>query len=231
MFNNLQITNQPFFYLFLAGSLLLSLGYVWGKRKNTRIHLSTFNAVTDILKPKDQVFTNIGGLTGYHANIIPKKSSIVKKVDLTLTLLPRQSWLYLPLSMMITKYDRLYINMFFGKKIRKEFGEGHLVESGFSKTDLGRISDPDKFNIKPVKWGGKDFLMYTSGDGGVTEELLGLLMRKMPDPLTVKHAALVPEENKAYMFMIPRYGYVSGVFGSFYSWVCSLAENQRSSSK
>ncbi len=231
MFHNLQITNQPFFYLFLAGSLLLSLGYVWGKRKNTRIHLSTFNAVTDILKPKDQVFTNIGGLTGYHASIIPEKSSVVKKVDLTLTLLPRQSWLYLPLSMLITKYDRLYINMFFGKKIRNKFEEGHLVESGFSKTDLGRISDPGRFRIKPVKWGGRDFLMYIHGDGGTTEELLGLLMKKITDPLPVKHVALVPGENKAYMFMIPKYGFVSGIFGSFYSWVCSLAENRKSLSE
>lgn len=116
MFQNMQVTNQPVFYLFLAVSLLLSLGYIWGKRRNTRIHLSAFNAVVDFLKPKDQTFTNIGGLTGYHANIIPKINKTVRRVDLTLTMLPRQSWLYLPFSLILTRSDRLYVTLLFGKK-------------------------------------------------------------------------------------------------------------------
>ena len=49
----------------------------------------------------DQTFTNIGGYVGCHANLYPGGQSSVARVDVTLTLLPRHSWLYMPLSYII----------------------------------------------------------------------------------------------------------------------------------
>ncbi len=222
MFQNMQVTTQPVFYLFLAVSLLLSLGYVWGKRKNTKIHLSAFNAVVGFLRPKDQTFTNIGGLTGYHANIVPHKNKIIRRVDLTLTLLPRQSWLYLPFSLMIKHTDRLYTTLLFGKKVKPSFGEGHLIEEKFGKTGQGAITDKDRFNSEAVLWGDKTFILYTE------DEELNMafkdLLERVKDPLTIKHIAINPGEGKAYFFMVPLYGIVSRVFGDIYNWIVKTVE-------
>ncbi len=89
MFNNSDIVNTPIFYLFIAFTILITLGYSWGRRRNKRIYLIAFNGLKELIKPKDQQYTNIGGLTGYHANFIPKKNELMRRVDTTITLLPR----------------------------------------------------------------------------------------------------------------------------------------------
>ncbi len=219
----MQVTSQPIFYLFLAVSLLLSLGYVWGKRKNTKIHLSAFNGVVGFLRPKDQTFTNIGGLTGYHANIVPHKNKSIRRVDLTLTLLPRQSWLYLPFSLVMKHTDRLYTTLLFGKKVKPSFGEGHLIEEQYAKTAQGTITDRDSFNSDPVQWGDKKFILYTKDEklNAAFRELLAAVK----DPLTVKHVAVIPDERKAYFFMVPLYGVVPLIFGDIYNWIVTTVES------
>ena len=223
MFQNMQVTNQPLFYLFIAVSLLLSLGYVWGKRKNTRIHLSAFNAVVDFLKPKDQTFTNIGGLTGYHANIIPKKNKTIRRVDLTLTMLPRQSWLYLPFSLLLTRSDRLFATLLFGKKINPDFKEGHLIEEKYSSTGRGRIDNPEEFDREALLWGQRNFILLTKDE--YLKSAFKDLIKQNPDPLTLKHVAIVPQESKAYFFMVPKLGTVREIFSSLFSWIASTIEN------
>ena len=222
MFQNMQITTQPLFYLFLAVSLLLSLGYVWGKRRNTRIHLSSFNAVVAVLKPKDQSFTNIGGLTGYHANLIPKKNKIIRRVDLTLTLLPRQSWLYLPFSLLLTHSDKLYSTLLFGKKIKPDFKEGHLIEQKFSGTTQGKIDNPESFNTEEILWGQRMYLLMTKDE--YLKNAYKDLMNRIPDPLTLKHIAIVPQESKAYFFLVPKIGVVRDIFDTLFSWISMTVE-------
>ena len=222
MFQNMQITTQPVFYLFLAVTILLSLGYVWGKRRNTKMYLSTFNAVVGFLRPKDQTFTNIGGLTGYHANIIPHKNKVIRRVDLTLTLLARQSWLYLPFSLVTKHTDKLYTTLLFGKKIKPSFEEGHLIEGNFGKTGQGSIIDRERFNSESLKWGDKDFILYTKDE--LLNKAFKELVEEVKDPLTVKHIAIIPGEGKAYFFMVPQYGIVSLIFGDIYNWIVKTVE-------
>ena len=156
MFNS-DITQQPVFYLFIAATVLLSLGYTWGKRRNTRIYLSAFNALVDALKPKDQNFTNIGGLTGYHANIVPHKNRFVHHVEATITLLPRQSWLYYPFSKMIRRFDRLFVTMIYSKKAENLTAEGHLIEDRFSSFRGPKISNTEKLEQEELRWGKTPF--------------------------------------------------------------------------
>ena len=222
MFQNMQVTNQPLFYLFIAVSLLLSLGYVWGKRRNTRIYLSAFNAVVDFLKPKDQSFTNIGGLTGYHANLIPKKNKTIRRVDLTLTMLPRQSWLYLPFSLLLTRGDRLFVTLLFGKKIDPDFKEGHLIEEKYSRTGRGRIDNPKEFDSQEFLWGQRNYILYTKDE--YLKEAFKELIKKIPDPLTLKHVAIVPQDSKAYFYMVPKLGTVRNIFASLFGWITATVE-------
>lgn len=217
MFQNTSVTTQPIFYLFIAATILLSLGYAWGKRRNTKIHLSAFHSLTDFLKPKDQTYTTIGGLTGYHANIIPKRNKVIRRVDATITLLPRQSWLYYPFSKLIRRFDRLYIIMLYAKNIRPSFGEGHLIEEKFENFHGKKIDAPEEFRKESIRWGEMNFSLYTNDLKLNTN--FKEFVKNNPDPGGIRHLALVPKDDKAFMFLVPRIGSVSKLFPPTFNWI------------
>ena len=217
---NSDVTQQPVFYLFVAATILLSLGYTWGKRRNTRIYLNAFNALVDVLKPKDQKFTNIGGLTGYHANIVPYKNRFLHHVEATITLLPRQSWLYYPFSKMIRRFDRLFITMIFSKKAENLTGEGHLIEERFSKFRGPKISNADNLEKEEIRWGKYNYILYYENED-VKKEMI-TLTQHMEDPGSVRHIALMP--NQAHFFIIPKKGAVASAFPTLSRWLQKLLE-------
>lgn len=221
---NTGVTEQPIFYLFIAFTILITLGYTWGRRGNKRIYLSAFNALVDTLKPKDQNFTTIGGQTGYHANLIPKKNSIIRRLDATITLLPRQSWLYLPFSLLTFKYDRLFMMLFFGKKAMGLVTEGHLIEEKYSRFRGPKITNEEDLQLEKMRWGDKDFLLYYA-DEEIKSELLALKER-INEPGYLRHVAVVPDKDQAFIFMIPKRGYVAEVFPIIYNWLHKLLEKK-----
>ncbi len=218
------VTQQPIFYLFIAFTILLTLGYSWGRRANKRIHLSAFHALIDTVKPKDQNFTTIGGQTGYHANLVPKKNLLVRRVDATITLLPRQSLLYLPISLLTFRFDRFFLVMFFGKKAMGLVSEGHLIEKNYSKFRGPKITNEDKLQLEEMRWGDKEFLLYYE-DEDIKQDLLNL-KNQLTAPGYLRHVAVVPEKDQAYLFMIPKRGYVGEVFPVIYTWLNKLLERK-----
>ena len=123
-----EIVTTPVFLLFVGVTFLLTLGYFWGRRRNQKVFLDAFNDLVGVVKPDDQTFTNIGGVVGYHANLYIKNKSPVTRVDATITLLPRHSWLYLPVSYLIMRYDRLFITFYVRPRMPGEFASrGSLV--------------------------------------------------------------------------------------------------------
>lgn len=142
-------------------NLLLMKKYVQGFEKN--------------LKIKDKTYVWIGGYAGFRAHY-ELNDSTVKKLELTLTLLPRQSVLYLPISLLTRKHDRLYIVLrprtrintdvhiikkhyyFFGPDIDEakelEKGEAILGENRFltmyrNLKDLDRLMEITKRTFNP----------------------------------------------------------------------------------
>ena len=221
-----DVTQQPIFYLFIAFTILLTLGYSWGRRGNKRIYLSAFNALVETLRPKDQNFTTIGGQTGYHANLIPKKNSFIRRVDATITLLPRQSWLYLPFSLLTFRYDRLFLMMLFSKKAMGVLSEGHLIEEKYSKFRGPKITNAEQLQKEAFRWGDRDFLLYYA-DELVKADLLELKDR-LKEPKHLRHVAVVPDRDQAFLFMIPKKGYVREAFPIIYKWLNRLIERRRS---
>ncbi len=217
MFEHEYIAMQPLFYLFIAFSVLLAYGYFWGKRMNHRLFLSAFNDLVGVIKPEDQTFTNIGGLIGYHANFITKKNSAVARVDATITFLPRQSWLYFPLSKLIRKWDRLFITLYLSKAPPEE---GHLIETKYAAFRGPKITNADRLNREKIRWGGYDFYLYY--ESAKIRDALLMFTRKNNDPGTIRHIAIVPSETKCFVFIIPRKGQVATYFRPVYQWVPSL---------
>jgi len=219
LFQHKDIINEPIFYLFIAATLIITIGYSWGVRRNKKIYLSAFKALVNLIKPKDQQFTNIGGVTGYHANLIPKRNDIYRRVDATITLLPRQSWLYLPFSLIIQRFDRLFIIFFLTP--RKKAGwilkEGHIIERKYSKFRSPKIMNAEKLNEESFNWDGNDYILYYE-DEAIKKKLLALAAR-MGSPGTVKHIAVVPEEERIFTFMIPGYDSVEKNLKPIFNWI------------
>lgn len=218
MFKNEQIITQPVFFLFIAFSFLLTVGYFWGRRHNRQIFLSAFDDLVKVIQPDDQTFTNIGGAIGYHAKLfIKKKGSPLSRVDATITLLPRHSWLYLPISKMTRKYDRLFITLYL-KNTPPE--ESHLIEAKYNGFRGSKIENVNRLNREDVKWGNFDFHMYYE-----STEMRGNFLKLMdnnPDPGVIRHIAIVPSQKKTFIFMIPRRGDVARYLTPVYRWLPSI---------
>jgi hypothetical protein len=217
MFKYQYIVTQPVFFLFVAFSCLLSAAFFWGRRRNKRIFLSTFNDLVDVVHPDDQTFTNIGGVVGYHANLITNKKSPFAKVDATITLLPRHSLLYMPISRMIMKFDRLFITLHMRARLP---GEGHLIEKKYAGFRGPKITNEHILEKTEIQWGENRFFLYYE-KVNIRDRLMAYVNRN-PEPGMIRHIALVPGQRKCFLFMIPKTGAVKDAFAPVYRWIGSL---------
>ena len=223
MFSSSDVSNQPVFYLFIALTILLTLGYNWGKRRNRKILTAAFDAITDVLRPKDQTFTNIGGLTGYHANFVPHRDRYIRQVDVTITLLPRQSWLWLPFSRMIRRFDRLFLAFHLSRRAAGTLREGHLIEKFYSTFMGAKIENADSLQMETFQWGSKTFFLYYRNET-VKDEMERCRQAIGPDPGPLRHVALVPKRDRLFVFLIPLRGQVRPVVAAVHQWFLGIAE-------
>ncbi|MBU0652066.1 MAG: hypothetical protein KJ649_08895 [Proteobacteria bacterium] len=218
MFQHEYIVTQPVFFLFVAFSFLLTAGYLWGRRQNKKIFQAIFKDLMDVIRPDDQTFTNIGGAIGYHAKLlVKKKGALLSQVDATITLLPRHSLLYLPISKIIRKYDRLFITLYLKHPFPEE---SHLIEAKYNGFRGSKIDNADRLTREDVKWGKFDFHMYCQNMA--MRDHFARLMKKNPDPGTIRHIAFVPHQKKIFIFMIPQKGSVARYLAPVYQWLPSV---------
>lgn len=222
MFHNTDIANQPIFYLFIAFTFILVLGYYWGNRANNKIYLSALNILTEIFKPKDQTFTRIGGMTGYHANIIPENTFLIKQVDATILLLPRHSWLYFPFSYIFMRHDKFYINIEFKPK-KFNLKEGHIINKNYYKFRCPKITNEINLQKEDYIWGDKKYLIYYE-DQKTKNDLLKIITQ-IKNPETIKHIAIVPDNKRIHLFLIPEYKKIARPLDLIYKWIFSIANN------
>lgn len=218
MFKYEHIITQPVFFLFVAFSFLLTFGYFWGRRHNRAIFRSAFNDLMEVFRPDDQTFTNIGGAIGYHANLyIRKKGAFLSRVDATITMLPRHSWLYFPISKLIRKYDRLFITLYMKHPLPEE---SHLIEAKYSGFMGSKIENASRLNREDVKWGKYAFSIYY--ESMMMRDNFVRLIDNNPDPGVIRHIAVVPNQKKTFIFMIPKMGEVGRYLTPVYRWLPSI---------
>lgn len=209
---------MPFFFLILTFTCFVTYGLYWGVRHNRRILLSVFNSLIAVIKPDNKTFTNIGGCVGCHAHLYPRERIPVTQVDATLTLLPRHSWLYMPISFLIMRYDRLFVTVYVTGRLP---GEGHIIETKYAGFRGPDITNAWKMTREAVGWGHHDFYLYFDSYK-MRDRLYGFL-KQNTDPGAVRHIALVPDQRKVFIFMIPGEGHVGQSFAPVYDWTTALA--------
>lgn len=220
MFRYDYIVTQPVFYLFVAFSCTLTIFFVWGRKENKRIFLSAFQDLIDVVKPDGQTITNIGGVVGYHANLTIKKHSIFSKIDATITLLPRHALLYLPISKMIMKFDRLFITLYLKRPMP---GEAHLIEKKYANFRGPKITNVHRLDRHEIKWGKHDFIIYYERMD-MRDHLLEFIHAR-PAPDLIRHIAIVPDQRKCFVFMIPQKGKVGANLSPIYNWIDKIVNH------
>lgn len=214
-----HIVTEPLFFLFIAFSCLLTIGYFWGRTENKKVFHSAFNDLVGVVKPDDQTFTTIGGVVGYHANLLVNRQGPVSKVDATITLLPRHSWLYIPISKLIMRYDRLFITLYLRYPPP---GEAHLIEARYAGFRGPKIKDAHRLNRRDITWGGHDFHLYYETIN-MHDRFLEFVDHK-PEPGMIRHIAVVPDQRRCFIFMIPRKGQVKRDLAPAYQWIASVVK-------
>lgn len=215
MFQYQELIEKPIFYLFIAFSFLLTLGYYWGSRWNKKIYLHAFNSLSNIINPKDQTFTRIGGMTGYHANIIPKINSFIKVINSTILLLPRHAWLYLPFSLLFAQNDKFYINIEFKSK-KFNLKEGHIINKAYHRFKCPKITNEQKLKKENFTWDGKEYLIFY--EDIKSKNLLLNITKQIKNPDIIKHVAIVPDNDRIYLYLIPKYNKIFEPLKILYSW-------------
>lgn len=207
----------PAFYFLIAFTLALTFGYIWGRRWNRRVVMNALDPLLTVFKARDQQFTNIGGQTGFHANIVPGNMRAVRRVDVTLTILPRQSWLYMPFSLLVRKFDRMQTFFFFNKRGKAIKEEAHLIDPKFEKMLGNRIESAETLSREEVTWGDRRFNLYSTSDR--SRKWMSNFMNRCGGSGTIRHVGLVPQEERAYIFMIPKVGVVADQMTKMRDWL------------
>jgi len=203
----------------VAVSAFIVYSFHSGKRKNKEICTATFNELIKVFKPDDQTFTNIGGAVGHHGTFSFKERGPVSRIDVTLTLLPRQAPLYMPISKFLMRNDRLFISVYMRYPPP---GEGHIIEKGYTGFRGPEITNISRLHEGQFQWGDLAFSLYYEQDRMIDHfrELIGSL----PDPGPIRHIAIVPDQRKGYILMGLQQEPIEAHLAAVYDWLFRVFE-------
>jgi len=211
------VAGFPLLLLVIALSAFIALGYSRGRKKNNTICMSAFQDLAETFKPDDQTFTNIGGFVGHHANFRFEEKDIVSEIDVTITLLPRHAPLYMPISRLIMGNDRLFISVFMRCSPP---GEGHLIEKEYAGFRGPKITNADRLYREEVRWGSYDYYLYYEKMSMYNQ--LVKFIGTAPDPGHIRHVAILSDERKGFIFMIPEEGEVARCLKPVYEFLVDI---------
>jgi hypothetical protein len=203
----------------VAVSAFIVFSFHSGKRKNKEICTTTFNELIKVFKPDDQTFTNIGGVVGHHGTFSFKERGPVSRIDVTLTLLPRQAPLYMPISKFFMRNDRLFISVYMRYPPP---GEGHIIEKGYTGFRGPEITNISRLHQGQLQWGDLAFFLYYEQDRMI--DRFKELIESLPNPGPIRHIAIVPDQRKGYIFMGLQQEPIESHLAAVYGWLFRVFE-------
>lgn len=203
----------------VAVSAFIVFSFHSGKRKNKEICTTTFNELIKVFKPDDQTFTNIGGVVGHHGTFSFRERGPVSRIDVTLTLLPRQAPLYMPISKFFMRNDRLFISVYMRYPPP---GEGHIIEKGYTGFRGPEITNISRLHQGQFQWGDLGFFLYYEQDRMI--DCFKELIESLPNPGPIRHIAIVPDQRKGYIFMGLQQEPIETYLAAVYGWLFRVFE-------
>ena len=191
--------NALYINIFILISLILTAGYFLGRKKNRAIAASAINSLLKVMNPEKQEITNIGGLVGYHVRM-RFDGGKAEEARGTITMLPRHSLLYLPVSRIFRRFDRFFITIKLKslpveKKARlfeKRFCNKHRKDAG------------NNMQVKTLSRGGREFLIFH--ETGRELSFLQDLLSAAENPDKLKEVSIFPEKGVIEILVVPSAG-------------------------
>ncbi|AEH24204.1 hypothetical protein [Pyrococcus yayanosii] len=178
----------------LAG--VATLQFYKGRRINLLLMQHYLKSIEDIVRPEDKNYIWLGGYVGFKAEYKVRRDN-VEKFEYTLTLLPRQSLLYFPVSKLISRHDKLYIVVRPSFEITREI---HLIQKGYYRIKP-KIENEPLLVRDVIDVGGVQFEVLFEKRADI--ERLVEFVKGFSNVRNVKHVSLVPSTNVIYVFLKP----------------------------
>ncbi len=177
----------------LAG--VVTIQFFYGRKLNLALMRNIIVTLEEVVKPKDQLYTWLGGYIGFKAEY-EVDDAVVEKIEATLTLLPRHSILYLPVSKITIKDDRLFI------VLRSRFplkGDVHIIRRGLYRFGKG-IDDPMEYLDDRIALNGVEYDVFfkrKEDKDRLIKLISGLPVEK------IKHVSVTPSTRVIYAYIVP----------------------------
>ncbi|MFA4640152.1 hypothetical protein [Pyrococcus kukulkanii] len=173
-----------------------SLQFYKGRKLNLMLMQHYLRSIENIVKPKDKDYVWLGGYVGFRAHYKLDDPDILK-FEYTLTLLPRHSILYFPVSLLINRHDKLYIVVRPTFEIEREV---HFLQKGYFRMRPGIDREIELLKGEEEVNGVKFETLFDNYED--IKEVKGFI-EGFSNVENVKHVAIVPKTNVIYVFMKP----------------------------
>jgi len=182
--------------IILAGAATLQ--FFRGRRLNILLMEHYLKSIEPILRPyQDKNYTWLGGYVGYRAMYAVNRKNI-RTFEYTLVLLPRQSLLYFPISLLTSRHDKIFFVVRPYSQIKRNI---HVIQKHYyrikPKIEEEEILEKTTIEVKGVKY---DVLYERKKDIGFIVRFL----ESMPNVKDVKHVSLTLSTNVFYVLLRPR---------------------------
>ena len=185
-----------FFLMLLAA--VASIQFYRGRKKNVQLMEDSLRIILDIIKPKDKNYIWLGGYVGYRAYYKVERDNI-GELDVTVTLVPRQSAFYYPIAIFTSRIDKIYVVTYPYTKIKRE---AHFIQEKYyhlrPHIDNEPILKKDRVEINV---NGESVPYNTLFEKREDVEKLRKFIEGLANPRDVKHVSLTPSTNVFYVFM------------------------------
>lgn len=190
------MNNQVLFTIIFVLAGISVIQYYRGRKLNLLLMEHYIRTVKEIVKPEDENYTWLGGYIGFRAEYKVNRDNI-RKFEYTLTLLPRHSILYFPISLLTSRHDKLYFVIRPFVEIRRE---AHLIQKGYYRLKPDIENEP-LLQKETIEIAGKEYEALFEKKRDI--ENLRELVENLSKPHNVKHLSLTPKTNVFYVLMKP----------------------------
>ncbi|NJE10556.1 hypothetical protein [Thermococcus sp. MAR1] len=188
--------NQVLFAAIFLIAGISALQFYRGRKLNLMLMEHYIQAVKEVIKPEDELYTWLGGYIGFRAEYKVHRDNL-RKFEYTLTLLPRHSLLYFPIALITSRHDKLYLVIKPFSDIRRE---AHLIQKGYYRMRPG-IDNEELLRKEVIEIAGKQYEALYEKRRDV--ENLKALIESLSRPANIKHVSLTPKTNVFYVQMKP----------------------------
>jgi len=185
------VTDPKLFIALVIFTILLIVVYLRGHKRNMAIIRETADALEDILRPADKTYTWLGGVLGFRADFAVKG---FREVQAVLTLLPRQSLLYLPVALLRRPGDRLQLLFYLVRRIDEEV---HIIPRQERRP---HIHNRDRLDSTVKNYRGEEVEILYQANTCMAEKILHTVEGNLEN---IRHIALTPEKSVFYIELNP----------------------------